>query len=92
MNKRQQVNNILDIASKSLAKRAQKAVETGEFDPIASGSMNFLMGELAALFLTKKQQGQVKTIMGLYDRCLFPLAYVSEQEETGSTVVVVQHP
>lgn len=90
MKKCQQVNSTLDIASKHLAERAQKAVEMGQLDRVASGSINFLVNELAELFLTKKQQEQVKVILDLYDRCLFPLAYASGQEEAISTLPAVQ--
>jgi len=75
MKKCQLVDNTLDIASKHLAERAQKAVETGQLDRTASSSIHFLVTELAELFLTKKQQEQVKALLDLYDRCLFPLAY-----------------
>lgn len=90
MDKLQQIDITLSIALQGLTKDAQKAMDTKEPDISASGHIDFLIEELARLFLTKKQQKQVEAILDLNDRCLFPLTFVSQTEEASSTLPTVQ--
>ena len=86
MNVQNQVDTILNMTSEGLTEHARQARETKEYNKIASAHIHFLVKSFAQVFLTPEQEKQVKAILDLHDRCLFPLLFASQEERTSTNL------